>query len=58
MARTRGKVRVDYGNELAVVRTRTQWGALILLLALLAALPHLLSLTGNASWLTFVNEAG
>ena len=55
MARTRGKVRVDYGNELAVVRTRTQWGALVLLLAVLAALPHLLSLIGNASWLTFVN---
>ncbi len=55
MVRTRGKKRIDYANEVAVIKNHGQWIVLISLLVLLMVMPYLLRWTGNANWLIFIN---
>jgi branched-chain amino acid transport system permease protein len=54
MARMRGKIRVDYGLEIALVKNRGQWLSVGLLLALLVIFPFIIRATGNSSWLTWM----
>jgi len=53
--RTRGKIKRDYGRELAVIRTRTHWFILSGFLIFLGILPTILTATDNNSWLTWLN---
>ncbi len=53
--RTRGKIKLDYAQDMAVLRTWGHWFILLLFLAFLVALPQLLRWTGNVSWLVFLN---
>jgi len=46
-----GVFSVGYGRDMAVVRTKTQWGILVAFLGLLAALPFLVT----AGWLATIN---
>jgi branched-chain amino acid transport system permease protein len=50
----RGKARSDYTKELALINGG-QWGALLVFLAVLIALPYILVQTSNASWLSFID---
>jgi len=54
VARARGKVRLDYGQEIALVKNRGQWLSVGILLALLVLFPFITRWTGNASWLTWL----
>jgi len=53
--RRRGRGKIDYARDLAVIGSGQQWTALAILLVLLVALPVVLSETRNLNWLTFVN---
>jgi branched-chain amino acid transport system permease protein len=55
MIRTRGKKKLDYVNEVAIVKTPANWVILLVALILLIVLPYLLRWTGNNNWLTFIN---
>ena len=51
----RGKKRIDYTRETAVVRTSGQWFCLLAGLAVLVILPFLLLWSDSTRWLTFLN---
>jgi len=53
--KTRGRIKIDYGRDMAIIRSKGQWLTLAGFLLFLAVLPHLLSWTGNVSWVTFLN---
>lgn len=53
--RARGKVKRDYGSELAVIRTGKHWLTLTGFLVFLGILPAVLIWTDNNSWLTWLN---
>ena len=53
--RRRGRGKIDYARDLALVGSGQQWMALAVLLVLLVALPVVLSATRNLNWLRFVN---
>jgi branched-chain amino acid transport system permease protein len=53
--RTRGKIKLDYSRELAVLKTKTHWFILAVFLMFLFAVPYILAATGNNAWLTFTN---
>ncbi len=55
VARTREETKIDYRQEVAILRTSGQWFTLLISLAILLILPFILKWTGNLNWMTFTN---
>jgi branched-chain amino acid transport system permease protein len=51
--RPSGLFDVGYGDDMAIVRTKTQWGLLVLLIVFMCLVPWLPWI--DVSWLTFIN---
>ncbi|MFH1775838.1 MAG: branched-chain amino acid ABC transporter permease [Chloroflexota bacterium] len=51
----RGRARINYSQDMALVGSKQQWSAVAIFLVLLAALPTLLRLSHNMNWVTFMN---
>ncbi|MFC2034535.1 branched-chain amino acid ABC transporter permease [Chloroflexota bacterium] len=51
----RGRGKIDYARDIAIIRSGRQWIVLVAFLCLLAVLPLILSGVHNLSWLTFLN---
>jgi len=53
--RTRGRRRINYAADTAVIRSGRQWIVLAVFTGLLVILPLVLSTTRNLNWVTFLN---
>lgn len=51
----RGRAKIDYGQDMAIIGSIQQWITLAIFLSFLVILPHILSWTYNLNWLTFIN---
>jgi branched-chain amino acid transport system permease protein len=53
--RRRGRGKIDFTKDMAIIGSRRQWLVLAAFLALLLALPQVLRLVGGLNWVTFLN---
>jgi len=52
----RGRRRIDYAADIAVIRSGRQWITVVVFIGLLVILPMILNVTGNMNWVSFLNH--